>query len=258
MSREIADGGPLVSFSLGERGPLASYAHGGVYDRDIVCEACELRFKAADDYGIDFRRTVLGNLKPSWLWYLTVQLPTFQADPALLHLFALQCWYRSYLSDRPEHDQVADPHIAAEAQSALLSGASTLPTGRQVALHFNTSVLGNVIQAPVLHKLPDHPVYRLALPNMSILIAASDAGLGPAFKEISLRPGTEVTVWRTSQDVLTDREQVGRVYQANRERVDRLFEAAERKAEAQLLESTKAVVTKVVEPGVLPKEPELD
>lgn len=197
MSRDMAAGGPIVQVAL-EPEPRAAFANGGLYDDNIVCPTCERRFHAADTHAIEFRRAVLTLRPPITFPYPQdgAQLPSFEASPEMLHTFAMQTWLRCQLSDRQEHAQVSDAAIASETIDCLLRGISTLSTGRQVAYAFDRSDMGTLMLGPMHYTDFEPPMYELGMPNMTIFIAATTAGLHAGFREIALRPGLTVTVWR--------------------------------------------------------------
>lgn len=178
MSRAMAADDVLVQVANDPR-PRAGFANGGMYDENIVCDECERRFKPADDCAIDFRLAVLTLRPPITFPYPQdgAKIPAFRASPELLHTFAMQTWLRAHLSERSEHSQVSNDVIAAETTDCLLSGTSTLTTGRQVAYAFDRSDLGALMIAPMHYADFIPPMYELVMPNMVVFIAASVGGL---------------------------------------------------------------------------------
>ncbi len=63
---------------------------------------------------------------------------------------------------------------------------------------------------------------------MIILIAATPAGLPPGFSAISLRPGTEVAVWRTRKWQRIRLQHLDRVLGPSADRIDRMFRSGKR------------------------------
>lgn len=224
MSRELA--GPdnlLVAMSDRDGKPRTSYAPSGVYDDQIVCGNCERRFKDADDYGIEFRRRVIRLGPPFRIGRHGRSFPIFEARPAALHTFATQTWLRCHLSERTFDDGMRNEPMFSLVRDCILEGRSTLDVGPAVALMFDVSALGAVMLHPVLHDEPDYPVYELHLPNMAILIAASERGLPPAFDPIKLVPGGEVMVLRTKKLVEARLDYLLDTYLTNRVSVDRMM-----------------------------------
>lgn len=228
FTREMRrEGGVLVHASNGNSGPRAGIANKGMFDRNIVCADCEAMFKAADDYAIEFRRHVLALTLPSYTPWGEGSLRVFYpSQPELLHRFAMQTWFRCYLSDL--HEAVADQAIADEIRPCLLSGESTIRAGRQVTYVFDRSDLGRLALGPILHQGIEFPMYELAMPNMVILIAATPAGLPPGFSAISLRPGNEVAVWRTRKWQRIRLQHLDHVLGPSADRIDRMFGSAKR------------------------------
>lgn len=200
MSKEVS-GEPrcLVSMIAGGGQSIANYAHGGIYDKEIICSSCESLFKDADDYAIDFRRSVLKNTISAKLLLQTVRFPSYEVSPEKLHRFALQTWLRSHYSERYEHRQISNPELAKEISALITNGKETISTGIAVCFLFFTSDLAQVMMSPVLYKEIDFPLYSMWMPNMNVLIASSDRGLPPGFSDIQLQQGRPVTVLRTQQ-----------------------------------------------------------
>lgn len=200
MSKEVS-GVPhcLVSMIAGGDQPIANYAHGGIYDKKIICSSCESLFKDADDYAINFRRSVLKNTIPAKLLLQTVRFPSYEASPEKLHRFAMQTWLRSHFSERYEHQQINSPELAKEISALITNKKETISTGIAVCFLFFTSDLPQVMMSPVAYKEVDFPLYSMWMPNMNVLIASSDRGLPPGFSDIQLQQGQPVTVLRTSQ-----------------------------------------------------------
>ncbi|WP_354519373.1 hypothetical protein [Lysobacter enzymogenes] len=200
MSREIAiEGGPLVAIST-NRGPRAHYSWNGFYDDNIVCSQCESLFKAADDYAIEFRRDALYLRRSAWPMKTrrpTHKLLTFKANPELLHRFALQTWLRATLSDRYDFEAAKPGWISEHAASCLLGSAPTLVRDApEVSYNIIRDDRAAAMTSPVVSDVPGYPLVLIPLPHMTIQIATSSNGLPPGFKEIALRSGEEVTVWR--------------------------------------------------------------
>lgn len=226
MTREIAGGVPLVA--LHNTGHT-SITRDGLFDREIVCGACEDRFGVSDDYAIDFRRGVLNLSIPFRLQYHTTRLPTFRSDPERLHLFAMQTLLRSCLSERSEHSGVNDPLIEAEVKSVLLGQRSSLSSGRQVAYVFARDDLGSYLATPLLREVPGHPLYELKMPHMVIWIAASESGLPRELSALALVPGDEVTVWRRKRPLDIELDNFRDLYTQQFARVDRIFGSFKRR-----------------------------
>lgn len=196
MTREAAGDGPMVAVPMKpEQGRRPSYANGGFFDR-IVCRACEQRFGPADEYAIKFRRDVLHLRRVAVPQHNTLRFLRFSASPELLHTFAMQCWYRAFLSHHPDYDQAVDPELAQEVQTALMAGRSTLGSGREVAYLFERGDFATIMAPPMYAGLPNFQAHILGMPNMTIWIAAGPAGLPPGFKQIALHPGGHATVYR--------------------------------------------------------------
>ncbi|MCC7248433.1 MAG: hypothetical protein IT473_07410 [Lysobacter sp.] len=198
MSREISGQEHLlVSASMDGEKSMAGYAYGGIYDKEIICASCESIFKEADEYAIDFRRKVLRLEMPASLPLKTAKLPSFPANAEKLHKFAMQTWLRSHFSQRHENHQINDSKKAGLISRTLLDRRETIETGTEICFLFFTCDISQLMMSPVYHKLPDHPLYSLWMPNMNILIAASESGLPPAFSNIRLERGKPVTVLRS-------------------------------------------------------------
>jgi hypothetical protein len=223
MTREIASDG-LVAMST-VNGPRAAYAHAGLFDDNLACLACEMRFGPADDYAIRFRRAVLTWGMPYEIRYGTLRLPTFQADAGLLHSFAVNVLFRSHLSDRPEHRQTNSEVIDAEAREALRTGRSTIESGRQIAIVATTGNLGGMISSPHIKLNGDHPLYLIQMPHISFMVAASDAQLNPEWHGITLKPGQPVTIWRRRRPERFELEVANKMFGMVGDRVDRMFNA---------------------------------
>jgi hypothetical protein len=200
MSKEIS-GDPHCLVSMSERGHnlVSGYAPGGIYDKDIVCLSCEAFFKEADDYAIDFRRKVLRLEMPVRLLLNSIKFPTFDASAEKLHKFAMQTWLRSHLSQRYENQQIENPETAELISEIILNRKETIDTGIEVSFLFFTSELAQVMMSPVHYQAPDFPVYSIWMPNMNILISASEKGLPPAFSVIRLQRHEPVTVLRSKK-----------------------------------------------------------
>lgn len=198
LSRAVAAGGSLVHSTNHESGTRTGYAHGGMYDKEIVCSACEALFKAADDHALDFRRRVLTLKPPYYFPWGKTALPVFPCNPQLLHTFAMQTMLRCLLSDRPEYANVSDDALEAEAKASLLNGVCPSLENRQVAYAFDRSDLGSMMMGPMHHPMPQ-PMYELIMGNMTIFIASTDQGLPPGFSFFALRDGPDAVVWRTKR-----------------------------------------------------------
>ena len=198
LSRAIAAGGPLVHSTNHESGTRTGYAHGGMYDKEIICAACEALFKAADDHALDFRRQVLTLKPPYYFPWGKAALPVFPCNPQLLHTFAMQTLLRGLLSNRPEYSNITDDEIEAEVRSCLLGGALPSLKDREVAYAFDRSDLGSMMLGPMHHPSPQD-MYELTMGNMAIFIASSDRGLPKGLSFIALRDGSDAAVWRTKK-----------------------------------------------------------
>lgn len=225
ISRELAGrDNRLVALSNNADGPRTAYAHGGIYDDAIVCDECERRFKAPDDYGIDFRKRVISLAPPFRIGLHGRQFPIFAARPALLHSFAMQTWLRCYLSDRTFDQSMRNQEVFSQVRKCVLDGRSTLSTGYEVAFMFDISTLASVLLNPMLHADPEHPVYEFHLANMVILISGSNRGLPTPFTPIVLAEGDEVTVLRSKKKLNAGRiDYLVETFVANRESVERMM-----------------------------------
>ena len=222
-SREIAGVGPLVSLARRNESTQVGRADGGLYDRGIVCGQCEKSFKSADDYAIEFRRKALFLTGPCDFPLKQLAFPSFQADAALLHAFAVTTLVRASLSDRWEHEHTRDRELEAVARRSLLHGVPTIECGREVCFVVTRGELGKIMAAPVLHPLDTYPVYRLQMPNFTAFVAASDNGLMPGFKNIALREGKPVLIWRRRRPMDFELQDVGQRFEAVGDRLDRIM-----------------------------------
>lgn len=211
----------LVGMSL-TYGPRASYAMTGLFDDNLACLDCERLFGRADDYAIMFRRRVLALSLPTVRWG-GATLPTFEADPARLHSFAMNTLLRAHLSERWEFNAVDEPAIAKEALQALHGGQSTIESGREVVIVVTRSSLAGLLATPYPRDFDGHPVFVIQLPNMTFFVALSSAGVGPAFSPMALRPGHEVTVWRRRKPIPHELLDARDMFEALGDRVDRMF-----------------------------------
>jgi hypothetical protein len=200
MSREISgEKHCLVSMSMRGEKPISGYAPGGLFDDDIVCGECEKLFKEADDYAIEFRRKVLRLDMPAKLPLNTVKFPSFEASPEKLHRFATQTWLRSHLSQRHENEQINNPQMARIIAEHISMRNETIDTWIEVSYMFFTQKVAQVMMAPVHFNAPEFPVYSIWMPNMNIVISATDSGLPPAFSQLRLQKNKPVTVLRTKK-----------------------------------------------------------
>lgn len=224
MSREISgDERLLVSLALRHGEVWLGRANKGLFDREIVCSDCEKLFKKADDCAIRFRRAALKLEGPVRFEHGKSCFPTFQADSNLLHKFATNTLLRAQLSSRHESRQINDDEFESEAKDQLLSGSETIHLGRQVALVVTTGALASTMASPVLHPLPDYPVYRLQMPHFEVFIAASKAGLMPGFRQIALSAGDAVTVWRRRRPMDFELDEIRYRFDATGDRTDRML-----------------------------------
>lgn len=228
MARELAaeDGGHLLAMS-DRFGPRMSVAHAGIFDDNIACEECERRFGPADDYAVNFRRAVLSLSIPFSVERLhptqdlpTIRLPTFRADPTRLHSFAMNTLFRSFLSERWEHDQITEAFIEQEVRMSLGTGDPTISSGREICIIVTMSEVGAYLATPHLLPHPDHPKYVLQMPKMTIFVDAGTKGLGPGFSVLALRPGDHVAVWRRRKPVLEELKWPSEIMAALGDRID--------------------------------------
>ncbi|MEI7038071.1 hypothetical protein [Fulvimonas yonginensis] len=217
----------LVTMSL-EGGGRSSYARAGMYDREIVCPSCEELFKDADDCAIDFRRRVLGWVPPyRFLPYpdATIKLPIFPGDSRLLHQFAVQSWLRAHLSNRFIEKENKNSDLERIIAKAILDKSETIDLGIQVAYVFDVSPFGRLMMNPISHTAV-FPMYELAMGRMTVLIASTDKGLPPGFRDIALNGTNEALVYRTRRFNDMRLDIFAEFYSSNREKVDRMFQAA--------------------------------
>jgi hypothetical protein len=200
MSKEIS-GKPHCLVSMKNLGKtlITNYAYGGIYDDNIVCASCENKFKAADDYVIEFRRKVLKLEGEFQLPLNTAKFLSYKCSPEKLHAFAMQTWLRSHYSQRHENLGIDNNAVAAKISSRLLSGQETIDLDIDVSYLFFTCNLAHIMTSPMHFAAPDYPLYSLQMPNMNVLIAASERGLPPEFSDIRLKKNKPVTVLRTKK-----------------------------------------------------------
>lgn len=228
MTKESAEDGVLAAAS-NRHGPRVADGIAGIFDRNIVCRDCERLFQRADNYAINFRRAALrldGILR---LAANSSRLPVLRGNADLLHTFAMQSLLRAGLSERPEHDQVEGGPLVDEVYPALVCEESTIRSGRQVALVFHTGALGGYAATPTFHDVPGYPLHVLAMPNMHVLIAASDSGLQHPLNQLALKQGSaEITIWRVRRPLDEIIFRMQEVLEPNDEKLDRLFDALHR------------------------------
>lgn len=212
--------GSVIALSLVHNDDV-SFANGGTYDETIVCLKCEKLFAVADQYAIEFRRLVLKQL--SLRGEQLEGIPEFEGDPELLHTFAMTTWLRTFLCERNEYKDAADPRIANEVKTLILAGKSTLLSGRQVTYGFSSNPLSEIFAPPVLHEVGGFSLYHLQMPNMAIWISADSNGLPNGFRDISLRNGSKVSVWVSKTFVPVNIDHVAPKFAASADRIDRML-----------------------------------
>ncbi len=223
LARIAAGNGPLIGLSDIDGEIRLTRADAGLYDRDIVCQNCERRFKRADDYALAFRRRALKMNPPFELPHKTLAFPSVPANGALLHEFALTTLLRAHLSERREMSQVNHPEVFQEAKDSLSGVNKSIAKGRQVSVVVTRGSLGEMAASPTLHALSDHPLFELRLPNIAFFVAATDAGLPAGFSEIALRHGPNITFWRRKWPLQIELLEVSRRFEAVGARTDRIM-----------------------------------
>ncbi len=213
----------LVSLAAHEAGTRVAWARGGLFDDEIVCADCERRFKRADDYAIEFRKATLALSGRCFFELGSIAFPSFTADAALLHKFALTTLLRCHLSTRHEHSQVSIDGLASKLTSAVLADQETISWGPEVCFIVTTGPLGSMAASPAFRDLPDFPLYELRLPNFTMAIAASDRGLMPGFSHIALKKDQKVTVWRRRRPMEIELEGARHMFAETDERTERMF-----------------------------------
>jgi hypothetical protein len=215
----------LVGMAVRDGAPWVSHAGNGMFDPDIACPDCELRFHWADDYAIGFWRQVL-RLEGEFQYPNTMggtMLPIFKADGARLHAFAMNTLYRAYLSDRWEYDRVVDPSIAQLVRPTLFGQGRTIDSGPAVALVFTRGELGGLVMAPWLMGENGHLTYLLQMPHLSIYVAASEHGLPSAIGAIALNDTGTVQVYRRRRPERFELDRAGEVLRLTNDRVQRVM-----------------------------------
>jgi hypothetical protein len=216
----------LVGMAVRDGTPWVSHAGNGMFDPDIACGACELRFHWADNYAIGFWRRVL-YLEGEFEFPNTeggTMLPIFRADGARLHAFAMNTLYRAYLSGRWEYNQIADSAIADLVHPTLFGRGRTIDAGPAVALTFTRGELGGLAMAPCLMGKNSQPVYLLQMPHLSMYVAASEKGLPSGIGEIALNDTGAVQVYRRRRPERFELDLAGDVLRATNERVRRIMD----------------------------------
>jgi hypothetical protein len=230
MSKEIS-GNPhcLVAMkSIGDK-LISNYAHGGIYDDNIICASCENKFKSADDYAIAFRRRVLRLEGEFQLPLETAKFPSYGCNPEKLHTFAMQTWLRSHYSQRHESLGIENNSMAAKIASKLLCGQETIELDIDVSYLFFTCELAQVMIGPAYFPAPDYPLYSLWMPNMHVVIAASERGLPPGFSDIRIEKNKRVMVLRSKRILEPMHDTIIEGVLPHREKLEILFSTYERK-----------------------------
>jgi hypothetical protein len=205
--------------------PWVSHAGNGMFDPEISCGDCELRFHWADDYAIGFWRRVL-QLEGEFRFPNTAygaMLPIFRADGARLHAFAMSTLYRAYLSDRWEYDQVVNRSIADLVRPTLFGQGRTIDSGPAVAFIFTRGELGGLAMAPWLMEEGSHPAYLMQMPHLSVYVAASKNGLPSGIDAIRLNDSGMVQVYRRRRPERFELDRAGDVLRLTSERVWRVM-----------------------------------
>lgn len=197
-------GKPLAAINLrhNTRGNPVTKNYGGIYAQ-IVCADCErVHFQDADTYLVDFRRNLLlkrtkYKLHPNG-GAPSLRLRQHAGNPDLVHRFAIQTIFRAHLSQRSECDQINLANNESLFRELVISPASTLDSDWHVSLRLVIHPLADLLQSPSLvNSTP--PFFTIALPNLTILVAASKAGLPPGFSDVRLRKGEPLTVWHSKR-----------------------------------------------------------
>lgn len=193
MTREQSAGSELVA-AKPERGHVV-IATAGLRDR-IVCTRCEQLFHPFDDEGIRFRRRALKLEGLVGFRHESIRLPTLRADASKLHTFALQTVLRAALSNHTPDVPVSE--LTQWTANRLLDGRPTVDDGPEVFIRIIRGDLGAVSMDPALHQDATPPCYILHMPNMTIFVARDVGGkLDRSCSHMTLRAGTEVTIWRS-------------------------------------------------------------
>lgn len=183
-------------------GPQIAYANGCIYDKNLVCAACEDSFHDADTHFIEFWQSlVLGRANPT-LPFGTVRLRTYPASSSLLYQFVAQTLVRAHLSNI-EACQQFQLHTAVENLVDLVRlRQEAISVGPEMSIRFVRSGLAANMMIPYTALLGDHELYELILPHMRIQIAKTSRLLPTAVGEndpIVLRSGRPVTVYHSKR-----------------------------------------------------------
>lgn len=226
MSKELSGSDNFLVSMTANESPRSGYARDGIYDREIVCLSCEGKFKKADDYGILFRRTLVNPSSPCKYPYRTVSLPSFDADPVLLHQFAAQTWLRSALSARNEHSQTNDSELIALISKYVFDGKDTIDSGIGVAVVLMRTPKTKVLASPVRFVVDQYVMYWMLLSGMLLIIAGGSGDLPPGFQSVKIQRGNSVTAWQLPELIENEySEKIALAYELNSTTVDSLFDA---------------------------------
>lgn len=167
MGRDIQDGGPLISIPT-HAGASPKFVHrNGEYDQ-VVCDACERSFGAADDYVARLHRdqdkarvvsrgTTSAYIYSGW-------------DQALIQRFVLTCLFRAHLSARAAYAGIdLGPH-AERVRDALLKPLAGILPGYDVVLMRETHALTDAIVVPHRIRIDGNIVWRTSFVGFGAMV----------------------------------------------------------------------------------------
>lgn len=105
--RELRTGGEIPLLISGVQGHFPKKAPIGVYDEGILCEVCEPRFGAIDDYGVNvFLKDFHSDFQPISQGDQTAGFESAIADPTRLLQFLVSVLWRASTSMHPFYSKV--------------------------------------------------------------------------------------------------------------------------------------------------------
>lgn len=189
--RMVVEGRPVAAVPIkptAQRGAVKKQ-YGGIYDR-FACSDCESQiFRAGDNFFARFYSDLLAS-RTSWEPMSLLPLPSLKfrchaTNGALVHRFVVQTLLRAHLA-RASAVANFDLGDAFESlRSLCLQDPDGVPDCFHVATFSTRDPRASILMGPVTSG-GEYPTARFWIPQLTFLVATSDAGLPPVFRKIQI------------------------------------------------------------------------